>query len=143
MEKIPKEYRPFGLFSLATINTKCNKIYHEDMRDEYPCVVVPLGEFEGGSLGFSEFNIALDLKVGDFAIFQGRLLYHQAQAYEFFPPPPFPPTFFTLAFFSNLIFVFYSFTGERMSIVFCVKQKTLANARKYILLPTPTPPLLF
>ena len=105
MKQIPEKYRlsPESLFTLLIINFTCeNMKYHEDGRDDGPCVVVPLGEYEGGELGFSELNTATRLLVGDVAIFRSAEYYHAAMKY----------------------------VGNRMSLVFCIKKRTLENALK-------------
>lgn len=56
-------------------------VFHLDKHDDFISVVVPLGKFEQGTLGFSDFNVFLDLWVGDFAIFFGRLFFHQVEKY--------------------------------------------------------------
>lgn len=81
MEKIPHKYRPFGLFSFATINLKCSDVFHLDKRDAYIAAVIPLGNFTKAPLGFSDFDTSFDLVMGDLAIFFGNIIYHQAEKY--------------------------------------------------------------
>ena len=105
LKQIPEKYRPYYLFSLMTINLTCGDIFHVDNRDSGPCVVVPVGHFTKGGLGFSGFEggtVALNLNVGDFAVFYGNKLYHQVTEYQ----------------------------GDRMSLVFCTKQKTFENCMR-------------
>lgn len=83
MDKIPLKYRPFGLFSFVTINTKCSDVFHLDKTDAYIAAVLPLGPFTKAPLAFSDFNASFDIVMGDLAIFFGNVLYHQAEKYLF------------------------------------------------------------
>lgn len=88
-----------------TANSKIKEqIFHIDKRDDILAVSVPIGNFTEGGLGFSELDVAVKLQVEDFAVFRGSEYYHRVTQY----------------------------VGERMSLVFCVKQKTLKNRIKLI-----------
>jgi len=110
-EHFPTEYaymmqldEPFSIFKpypLSIVNTECGLSLHQDRRDVAICAVIPLGDFEGGALGFSEFNVGFGLKMGDFALFKSMDYYHSAMP----------------------------FTGKRMSIVFAMKQRTIENGQ--------------
>jgi hypothetical protein len=102
--QVPEQYHAFSLFSLLAINVVCGKKYHLDRRDESICVVVPAGKYQKGALGFSELDIGMILRPGDFAIFYGRDYYHSVS----------------------------KFVGDRMSFVFMTKQKTAENGRQIL-----------
>lgn len=107
LREVPQEFRCFGLFCLAAVNLTSGKLYHLDKRDDGVCVIIPLGKYTHGGLGLSGFDvgtIALKLQMGDFAVLRGSEVYHSATDYE----------------------------GERMSIVFCTKQKTRENGKRMV-----------
>jgi len=99
--QVAEPFREFDHYGLAVVNVQCGLKLHQDRRDVGICAVIPLGEFEGGALGFSEFNLGFGLKMGDFALFYSMDYYHSAMP----------------------------FIGRRMSIVFATKQKAIENAQ--------------
>lgn len=50
--------------------------YDANDLDNSLCVIVPLGEFEGGELVFPKINLVVELKRGNIIYFQSKKLLH-------------------------------------------------------------------
>ncbi|CAJ0912680.1 1731_t:CDS:2 [Entrophospora sp. SA101] len=61
----------FNTFTILAINFNTLTDLHHDVKDfnNGLCVVVPLGEFEGGELVFPEINLLVELKQGNIIYF--------------------------------------------------------------------------
>ena len=70
--------KPFGIFPMMAINFNTISDYHWDKMDEANslCIIVPLGDFEGGELHFPQLKIVVKLKSGQAIAFPSRLLLH-------------------------------------------------------------------
>lgn len=56
-------------FASLVININICTKAHRDKKDQTICLVVPIGEFEGGDLVLYEQGLVLDLRSGDIAVF--------------------------------------------------------------------------
>lgn len=70
--------RAFGIFPTIAINFNVISKYHWDDNDDPNglCVLVALGDFEGGELCFPQLQIVVKLKPGQVVIFPSCLLLH-------------------------------------------------------------------
>ncbi|KAF0434161.1 calnexin independence factor cif1 [Gigaspora margarita] len=70
--------RAFGVFPMIAINFNTISNYHWDNYDEPNslCVLVALGDFEGGELCFSQLQVVVHLWPGQVVAFASRLLLH-------------------------------------------------------------------
>ncbi|CAG8821584.1 19431_t:CDS:2, partial [Racocetra persica] len=70
--------RAFRVFSIIAINFNTISDYHWDDHDEPNslCVLVALGDFEGGELCFSQLQVVVHLRPGQVVVFASRLLLH-------------------------------------------------------------------
>ena len=70
--------RAFGIFPTIAINFNVTSNYHWDDKDDPNglCVLVALGDFEGGELCFPQLQIVVKLKPGQVVIFPSYLLLH-------------------------------------------------------------------
>jgi len=70
--------KPFRIFPMIAINFNTISDYHLDSYDEANslCVLVALGDFEGGELCFPQLKIAIQLKPGQVVAFSSKLLLH-------------------------------------------------------------------
>lgn len=70
---------PFVSFVL-NINVRTQG--HRDVGDKSLCLVLPIGQFQGGALALKEPGLVLELENGDFAIFQSDKVTHYNLEYE-------------------------------------------------------------
>ena len=70
--------RSFGIFPMIAINFNVISNYHWDEQDEPNslCLLVALGDFEGGELCFPQIQIVVKLRPGQVLAFPSRLLLH-------------------------------------------------------------------
>jgi hypothetical protein len=70
--------RAFGIFPTIAINFNVISNYHWDDKDDPNglCVLVALGDFEGGELCFPQLQIVVKLKPGQVVVFPSCLLLH-------------------------------------------------------------------
>jgi hypothetical protein len=76
LNKLPKKYRMFDLFSLLIINITCGGKIHKDSKDFGYCVVFTLGDYKDGDLIFPEVGFVAKIRPGDIAIFKSSKLKH-------------------------------------------------------------------
>jgi len=76
VSRLPKQYRPFNLFSFLVCNISQIKKVHRDWNDHNLCVVIPTSDFEGGELFFPYMNIKIQARKGDMIIFDSRAIWH-------------------------------------------------------------------
>lgn len=70
--------KPFGVFPMIAINFNTTSDYHWDEHDEANslCVLVALGDYEGGELCFPQLQMVVHLRPGQVVAFASRLLLH-------------------------------------------------------------------
>ena len=70
--------KPFGVFPMIAINFNTTSDYHWDEHDEANslCVLVALGDYEGGELCFPQLQMVVHLRPGQIVAFASRLLLH-------------------------------------------------------------------
>jgi hypothetical protein len=70
--------KPFGVFPMIAINFNTTSDYHWDEHDEANslCVLVALGDYEGGELCFPQLQMLVHLQPGQIVAFASRLLLH-------------------------------------------------------------------
>jgi len=74
---VPQQELPFGdIFSFFICNVSNVSEFHRDFDDNDLCVVIPLGEFEGGRLEFPYLKVNVRIRSGDLFIFNSRELWH-------------------------------------------------------------------
>ncbi|KAG6371355.1 hypothetical protein JVT61DRAFT_9557 [Boletus reticuloceps] len=61
---------PTHPFTSLVLNINACTRVHRDSGDLHFCLVMPIGQFQGGSLVLVEPGLVLDLRQGDFAVFQ-------------------------------------------------------------------------
>jgi hypothetical protein len=79
-QRIPSEYRPFGIWSFAVINWQSTSILHVDAKDWRNgfCCVLPFADssWTGAELVFPALNLTVNLQNKDLVFFQSHLLQH-------------------------------------------------------------------
>lgn len=71
IEELPGNERPLvAPFSNLVVNLNVATKAHRDPMDKQFCLVIPIGEFEGGDLCLYEPGLTLRLSNGDLVVFQ-------------------------------------------------------------------------
>lgn len=82
MESIFASFLPGGQpspifpFSGIVINLNVQTTIHTDSEDVLMCLVLPIGEFEGGDLCFKDLGLRVELRHGDWIVFDSKKLLH-------------------------------------------------------------------
>lgn len=63
-------------FAALVVNLNVVTRAHRDRQDDGVCLVLPIGEFEGGELCLVEAGLVIPLRNGDFAVFPSCKLTH-------------------------------------------------------------------
>ena len=84
LSTIPQEYRPFDLWPLMVANFLSPQTAHRDFEDYHAgyCCLVPLGDYTGGEIHFSELQLTIPCQPGDVILFRSDLLLHQVLPYR-------------------------------------------------------------
>ena len=74
----PYAPRSFGIFPMIAINFNTISDFHWDEHDEANilCVLVALGDYEGGELCFPQLQVVVRIRPGQVIAFASRLLLH-------------------------------------------------------------------
>src|ERR1700709_548631 len=76
------EVSPVTPFLSLVVNLNVSTAGHRDRFDKDICLVLPLGDFTGGALVMFEQRLVLELRSGDFAVFQSAETTHFNLHYE-------------------------------------------------------------
>lgn len=69
-------FPPCYPFTSIVLNINVKTRVHRDTCDRHFCLVMPMGNFQGGSLALVEPGLVLDLRQGDFAVFRSCDISH-------------------------------------------------------------------
>ena len=76
-DRLPlKGLSPSYPFSGYVVNINVCTLMHQDMMDARICVVIALGDFEGGQLVLVEPGLVINLKAGEGVAFDSRRITH-------------------------------------------------------------------
>ena len=73
IDHLPRNsYPPTVPFASFVLNLNVGTEAHRDKKDKDVCLVLPIGEFEGGGLVMFEQGLVLELRAGDIAVFRAK-----------------------------------------------------------------------
>ena len=75
-------YPPTAPFASFVLNLNIRTEAHRDKKDKDVCLVLPIGEFEGGGLVMFEQGLVLELRAGDIAVFRSAETTHFNMEYS-------------------------------------------------------------
>ncbi|KAJ8508391.1 hypothetical protein ONZ45_g9339 [Pleurotus djamor] len=76
------EPSPIFPFSGIVVNLNVQTTIHTDSEDVLMCLVLPIGEFTGGDLCFKDLGLRIELRHGDWVVFDSKKLSHFNMPYE-------------------------------------------------------------